>query len=137
MDIRAHLDGSLKPHNAAATLKLDIDRMDWQALHLINERMQTSQNITVHLTTDMANKYSVDASMANITITTPKRTSHPKDLLLGFTTAGDSTRMYLRAGDFDLSLEGDGHITHLSRQAETLMKNFPNNGSINILTRKK
>lgn len=30
MDIRAHLDGSLKPHNAAATLKLDIDRMDWQ-----------------------------------------------------------------------------------------------------------
>ena len=122
MDIRAHLDGSLKPHNAAATLKLDIDRMDWQALHLINERMQTSQNITVHLTTDMANKYSVDASMANSTITTPKRTSHPKDLLLGFTTAGDSTRMYLRAGDFDLSLEGDGHITHLSRQAETLMK---------------
>ena len=56
MDIRAHLDGSLKPHNAAATLKLDIDRMDWQALHLINERMQTSQNITVHLTTAMANK---------------------------------------------------------------------------------
>lgn len=34
MDIRAHLDGSLKPHNAAATLKLDIDRMDWQGVAL-------------------------------------------------------------------------------------------------------
>lgn len=122
MDLHAHLDGALKHNDVAATLNLDISRLDWQALHLVENHLQTTQQIGVTFSSNLKNKYVVDASMKNVTVTTPKRTFHTKDLYLGFATAIDSTQVYLRSGDLDLKLLGEGPIERISRQADVLMK---------------
>lgn len=124
MDIRAHLDGTLKHNNVVADLNMDIARLDWQALRLSDARLQTSQHIGVNFSSDLKKKYAVNASMTNTSVITPKHTSHTKDLYLGFATSADSTHAYLRSGDLDLKLEGEGHIDRISRQAEVLMKKF-------------
>ena len=45
MDIKAHLDGILKPHDVSGDLKMDVAHLDWQALHLMDTRFQTSQHL--------------------------------------------------------------------------------------------
>mgnify|MGYP000057838776 FL=1 len=122
MDIKAHLDGILKPHDVSGNLKMDVAHLDWQALHLMDTRFQTSQHLGVRFSSDLRKRYAVEAEMTNATIVTAKRTSHSKDLFVGFSTSRDSTSAYLRAGDLDLSLEGAGHIESISGRAEMLMK---------------
>lgn len=121
MDLQANMDGALKLNDVAANLKLDIARLDWQALHLMDTRFQTSQHIGVVFSSDLRNKYQVDATMTNATVISSKRTFHSKDLYMGFATAKDSTYVYLRSGDLNLTLEGEGHVEHLSSQAGHLM----------------
>lgn len=122
MDIKAHLDGILKPHDVSGDLKMDVAHLDWQALHLMDTRFQTSQHLGVRFSSDLRKRYAVEAEMTNATIVTAKRTSHSKDLFVGFSTSRDSTFAYLRAGDLDLSLEGAGHMEYISGRADLLMK---------------
>ena len=122
MDIKAHLDGILKPHDVSGDLKMDVAHLDWQALHLMDTRFQTSQHLGVRFSSDLRKRYVVEAEMTNATIVTAKRTSHSKDLFAGFSTSRDSTFAYLRAGDLDLSLEGAGHMEYISSRADLLMK---------------
>lgn len=122
MDIKAHLDGMLKQADVSGNLNMEVGHLDWQALHLMNTRFQTSQHIGVRFSSDLGKRYAVEAEMTNATIITAKRTSHSKDLFAGFSTSRDSTSAYLRAGDLDLSLDGAGHIEYLSGRADLLMK---------------
>jgi hypothetical protein len=84
MDIKAHLDGILKPHDVLGDLKMDVAHLDWQALHLMDTRFQTSQHLGVRFSSDLRKRYAVEAEMTNATIVTAKRTSHSKDLFAGF-----------------------------------------------------
>ena len=122
MDVKAHLDGLLKPREVSGDFKMDVAHLDWQALHLMDTRFQTSQHIGIRFSSDLGKRYAVEAEMTNATIVTFKRTSHSKDLFAGFSTSRDSTSAYLRAGDLDLNLEGAGHIESISGRAEMLMK---------------
>lgn len=101
---------------------MDVAHLDWQALHLMDTRFQTSQHLGVRFSSDLRKRYVVEAEMTNATIVTAKRTSHSKDLFAGFSTSRDSTFAYLRAGDLDLSLEGAGHMEYISSRADLLMK---------------
>lgn len=53
MDIKAHLDGILKPHDVSGDLKMDVAHLDWQALHLMDTRFQTSQHLGVRFSSDL------------------------------------------------------------------------------------
>lgn len=53
MDIKAHLDGILKPHDVSGNLKMDVAHLDWQALHLMDTRFQTSQHLGVRFSSDL------------------------------------------------------------------------------------
>lgn len=122
MDLKAHLDGVLKPRDVSGDLKLDVSHLDWQALRLMPTRFQTSQHIGVRFGSDLDKRHTLEAEITNSTIVTAKRTTHAKDLFAGFSTAADSTSAYLRAGDLDLSLEASGDLTHLSTGADRLMQ---------------
>ena len=122
MDVKTHLDGTLSPDRVSAALNMEIAHLNWYALHLTATPLQTSQHIGVRFDGDLAQYYSVKAEMTNTTIVTPKRTSHARDLFAGFQTSRDSTHAYLRAGDFDLTLEGAEHIDRITRHADLLMQ---------------
>ena len=100
MDIKAHLDGILKPHDVSGNLKMDVAHLDWQALHLMDTRFQTSQHLGVRFSSDLRKRCTVGPD-DNLTIVTAKRTSHSRFLFVGFSTSRDSTSAYLRAGDLE------------------------------------
>ncbi len=121
MDLKAHLDGKLTAQEVNANLQMDIARLDWQMLRLMDVRFETSQHIGVRFSTDLNMRHELDAEMTNTVITAPKRTVRAKDLFVGFATSRDSTNAYLRAGDMDMSIEGKGTVDVLSAQADALM----------------
>ena len=81
MDIKAHLDGILKPHDVSGNLKMDVAHLDWQALHLMDTRFQTSQHLGVRFSSDLRKRYAVEAEMTNATIVTAKRIPIPRTCL--------------------------------------------------------
>lgn len=122
MDVKAHLEGILKSRDVSGDLHVDVSRLDWQALHLMDVRFETSQHIGIRFSSDLEKRHAVEAGMTNTTVATSKRTSRAKDLFAGFSTSRDSTSAYLRAGDLDLSLEGTGNVEHIAGRADLLMR---------------
>ncbi len=121
MDVKAHLDGTLTEQEVIAHLNMDVARIDWQMLRLMDVRFETSQHIGVRFSTDLKQRHTLDADMTHTAITTPKRNFRAKDLFVGFATSKDSTNAYLRAGDMDVSVEGKGTVDELSAQADALL----------------
>lgn len=120
VDLTTRVEGMLKKHDQQVDVKMDIARMDWQAMRITNQRLQTSQQLGVRFHSDGKQSMALEAEMTNATLVTAKRTTHPKDLFAGFRTSSDSTQAYLRAGDLSLNLDGEGPLEHLTRRADLL-----------------
>lgn len=120
MELQARLDGKLKPNDVAARLQMDVPKLDWQAMKLVDNRLQTSHHLEISFVSDLLQKYVVDASMTNTSVKAPKRTFQTKDLFLGFATSSDSTSAYVRAGDLDVNLQAEGYAETLIQQLDRL-----------------
>ena len=118
----AQLDGHLMRNDVEASLKLNIDRMDWAGLHLSADPIVTSQTVKVNLKTDMKKNYSLDLAVTDATLRSLKKTLFPKDLYGGIASSSEYTQGYLRAGDLDLSLLAQGHVDDLTRAYDLLSK---------------
>lgn len=116
MEINAHLDGKLKPNDVAAHLTMQIPKLDWQSMQLMEVPFLTSHNLDVSFVSDLQLKYVLNASMTDTSIKAPKKSLKAKDLHLGFATSADSTRAYMRAGDMDVNFEGRGYVEHIVNQ---------------------
>ena len=103
MNLKAHLDGHLKSNDIMAQLKMDVAKLDWQALQLMETPFSTSHQFDFAFQTDLQKRYELDASMTNTSVKAPTRTFKTKDLHVGFATATDTTRAYVRAGDLDMN----------------------------------
>ena len=118
MEVHARLDGKLKPDDVVARLTLQMPRLDWQTMKLMEMPFSTSHRLEVSFVSDMKRKYVVDASLTDTSVKAPKRTFKTKDLYAGFATSSDSTRAYMRAGDLNLNFEGRGYVETLMHQLE-------------------
>ncbi len=121
MKIRAHLDGHLKTDDIAARLKMDIAKLDWQALNLMEQPFSTSHQLDFDFRTDLKKRYELEASMTNTSVKAPKRTFKTKDLHVGFGTWPDSTKAYMTAGDLDMKLQAKGYVEDWITQANVFM----------------
>ena len=121
MNIRAHMDGHLKTDDIAARLKMDIAKLDWQALNLMEQPFSTSHQLDFDFRTDLKKRYELEASMTNTSVKAPKRTFKTKDLYVGFATSADSTNAYMRAGDLDMNVQAKGYVEELMKQADVFM----------------
>lgn len=120
MDVQARLDGKLKPNDVAARLQMDVRKLDWQAMKLVDVGLQTSHHLEVALVSDLLQRYVVDASMTQTSVKAPKRNFKTKDLYLGFATSNDSTTAYMRAGDLDVDFQAKGYVESLLNQVNLL-----------------
>ena len=118
MEINAHLDGKLKPNDVAARLTMQIPKLDWQSMQMMDVPFLTSHNLDVSFVSDLQQKYVLDASMTDTSVKAPKKSFKTKDLYLGFSTSVDSTRAYMRAGDLDVNFEGRGYVENILAQLD-------------------
>ena len=118
MEIQAHLDGKLKPNDVAAHLEVQVPKLDWQVMRLMDVPFRTSHQFDVTFVSDLEKKYEVNASMTDTSVKAPKKTFQTKDLYVGFATSVDSTKAYMRAGDLDVTFDGRGYVENIIGQLD-------------------
>ena len=118
MEFNARLDAKLKPNDVAAHLQVEVPKLDWQRLQLVETSFSTSHKFNVSFVSDLREKYILDASMTDTSVKAPKKTFKTKDLYLGFATSSDSTHAYMRAGDLDIDFQGRGYVENLLTQLD-------------------
>jgi hypothetical protein len=118
MEIEARLDGKLKPNDVVAHLNMQVPKLDWQSMKLMEVPFNTSHRFDVSFVSDLEQKYVIDASMTQTSVKVPKKTLKTKDLYAGFATSADSTSAYVRAGDLDVDFQGQGYIETLLTQLD-------------------
>ena len=116
MEVDARLDAKLKPNDVAAHFTMQVPKLDWQVMQLMEVPFLTSHQFEVSFVSDLQKKYVVDASMTDTSVRAPKRNFKTKDLFVGFATSIDSTRAYMHAGDLDVSFEGRGYVETILQQ---------------------
>ena len=119
MEVNAHLDGKLKPDDVAAHLQVQVPKLDWQVMKLMDVPFSTSHRLDVTFVSDLQQKYEVNASMTDTNVKASKKNFKTKDLYVGFATSVDSTKAYMRAGDLDVNFEGRGYVEDIIRQLDT------------------
>ncbi len=119
MEVKARLDGKLKPNDVAAHLTVQLPKLDWQAMKLVEKPFTTSHQMDVSFVSDLQQKYIMDASLTDTAVKTLKNTFKTKDLYLGFATSVDSTGAYVRAGDLDVDFRGRGYVETILNQFNT------------------
>ena len=120
MEFNARLDAKLKPNDVAAHLQIQVPKLDWKSLQMMEMPFSTSHRFDVSLVSDLQKKYVIDASMTDTSVKAPKKNFKTKDLYLGFSTSVDSTRAYMQAGDLDVHFEGRGYVENLIQQVDVL-----------------
>ena len=118
MEVQAHLDGKLKPNDVAAHLQVQVPKLDWQVMQLMDVPFRTSHQFDVTFVSDLEKKYEVNASMTDTSVKAPKKTFQTKDLYVGFATSVDSTKAYMRAGDLDVNFDGRGYVEDIIGQLD-------------------
>ena len=118
MEVDARLDAKLKPNDVAAHFSMQVPKLDWQVMQLMDVPFLTSHQFEVSFVSDLQKKYVVDASMTDTRVRAPKRNFKTKDLFVGFATSVDSTRAYMRAGDLDVNFEGRGYVETILQQVD-------------------
>ena len=118
MEVDARLDAKLKPDDVAAHFTMQVPKLDWQVMQLMEAPLSTSHQFEVSFVSDLQKKYVVDASMTDTSVRAPKRNFKTKDLFVGFATSVDSTRAYMRAGDLDVNFEGRGYVENILQQLD-------------------
>ena len=118
MEAYARLDAKLKPNDVAAHLTLQVPKLDWHTMRLMEVPFTTSHHLDVTFVSDLLQKYEVNASLTDTNVKAPKKTFKTKDLYAGFATSADSTRAYMRAGDLDVDFEGRGYVETLMAQLD-------------------
>ena len=120
MEVDARLDAKLKPNDVAARIVMQIPKLDWQVMQLMDAPFLTSHHLEVSFVSDLQKKYVVDASMTDMFVRAPKKSFKAKDFFAGFSTSADSTRAYMRAGDLDMDFAGRGYVETLMQQVDVL-----------------
>ena len=119
MEINAHLDGKLKPHDVVAHLTMQVPKLDWKVMQMMDVPFATSHQLDVSFMSDLEQKYEMTASLTDTNVKAPKKNFKTKDLYVGFATSVDSTRAYMRAGDLDVNFEGRGYVENILHQFDT------------------
>ena len=116
MEVDARLDAKLKPNDVAAHLAMQVPKLDWQVMQLMEVPFRTSHTLDVTFVSDLVQKYEVNASLTDTNVKAPKRSFKTKDFYVGFATSADSTKAYMRAGDLDVDFEGRGYVENILQQ---------------------
>ncbi len=102
MDIYNHIDAHLNPQKVTVQLNSNIKRLDLQSLGLTSIPYRTSHNILLDVQTDMQQRHTLHADIANNQFTVNGKSFKSKDLKLGLNMSADSIQSFAKAGDLNL-----------------------------------
>ena len=120
IDLTTQLHATLHPHRVRADVRAQADRIDFFGMNLTDKPLKTSQQLDIHMESDLAASHTIRADMTHIQVITDKQTFRTKDLHAGFTTRPDSVKCFVNAGDLYFLFRAPHSLEALTRATERL-----------------
>ena len=120
IDLTTQLHATLHPHQVVADLRAQADRIDFYGMNLTEKPLKTSQQLEVHMESDLRATHAIKADMTNIQVITDQKTFRTKDLHAGFQTRPDSVKCFVNAGDLYFLFRAPHSLEALLAQTERL-----------------
>ncbi len=117
----AQLQGYIHPDDATAKLTLNINNLDWQALHLTPQPIRSQHTLNFDLQSNLREYHTLNLSLTDNIITNRRRPQKAKDLSIHFHTNTDSTQAQLSTGDLNIDFTAKEYAFRLSEQFTTLL----------------
>ncbi len=116
--VSARMDGK----RLAATLKCNIDSIQFQRLGLTRRPVSMSLVSDLNLDTDLRSAHSLKGVIGNVRICDSARTYRPERIVLDVFTRRDSTHAAVSSGDFTMRLDAHGAYDKLLHSADAVME---------------
>lgn len=124
MDITGRIDAQLTKAETKGNIRLEVNKLDWHALHIMETPFSTSQQLTFDFLTDMKSEYYLTGDMTAIRLITPEKTYPAKDIHVGLGTQKDSTQCFAYAGDLAFVFATEGSLEDLGKKLNALSVEF-------------
>ena len=108
------LNATLHKHEVKAMLIADVENMDLQGMHLMANPFATSFQLFAEAESNLDEDNTIDVTLGNWEVVTPKQSFKPKTLTLHARTDIDTTRVSFHAGDLGIILTGTDCIHHIT-----------------------
>lgn len=92
----------------------DVENMDLQGMHLMANPFATSFQLFAEAESNLDEDNTIDVTLGNWEVVTPKQSFKPKTLTLHARTDIDTTRVSFHAGDLGIILTGTDCIHHIT-----------------------
>ena len=92
----------------------DVENMDLQGMHLMANPFATSFQLFAEVESNLDEDNTIDVTLGNWEVVTPKQSFKPKTLTLHARTDIDTTRVSFHAGDLGIILTGNDCIHHIT-----------------------
>ena len=92
----------------------DVENMDLQGMHLMANPFATSFQLFAEAESNLDEDNTIDVTLGNWEVVTPKQSFKPKTLTLHARTDIDTTRVSFHAGDLGIILTGNDCIHHIT-----------------------
>lgn len=116
MQVKSQLEATLHRNKIAAKLDMDVSRLDFYEPGFVNNPFEVAFHFNADASTNLKENHEMFAGLTNIKLITPKKTFKPKDLQFSAKTDTMTTAI-LESGDMLISLEGEGYIERIMKQA--------------------
>lgn len=110
------LNATLHRHQVKAMLIADVTKADLYGMHLMTNPLSTSFQLFAEAESDLEEDNTLDVTLGNWEIVTPKKSFKPKTLTLHARTDTDTTRVSFHAGDLGIILTGNDCIHHITER---------------------
>lgn len=117
LSMRANFEAWLSRQKIRANVDIDVPCLNWYGLHLVKEPLETSLKFSLKAETDLKQIFSLDGSITDLSLVSPKRIYKPKNLYFSASSSHDSTKANICAGDMDIRLQAKGGLNLLIKES--------------------
>lgn len=110
------LNATLHKHEVKAMLIADVENADLYGMHLMANPFATSFQLFAEAESNLDEDNTIDVTLGNWEVVTPKQSFKPKTLTLHARTDIDTTRVSFHAGDLGIILTGNDCIHHITEK---------------------
>lgn len=110
------VDGLLKPKATTASLMLDVQDLDLQALGLSRDIFKTRFTLSGELSTDLEDLYHIKSQSNNLHFALGEDILEPQEIELELKADKEAMRLALLSGDFRLGLKALGRYAEVGKQ---------------------
>lgn len=123
IQVQSQLEATLHRSKVTAKLNMDVSKVDLYELGFVDKPFEVAFHFGANANSNLKERHEMYAELTGIQLITPKKTFKPKDLQFSAKTDTMTTAI-LQSGDLLISLEGEGYVERIIKQASVFSEHL-------------